>query len=823
MTDCAQLNGISRPIDAFVKYFLTVKPYHTKILEVIEAYKIVEEMTIDFIESKNIQIEIKNKPLCVGSGWGLEWDEECGFDAIECCDLFDCIGGFGLIYDNSDLLVTESIVSQNNTEDKVILNGNHLHDEHVQILNITNSNTLIVSGNKTALFNTHKIFLIIPYKTLNILSSDDKKFIVSGNHVSDFINRGEFLVFDTNNDDGVYSVTSAEYNISLNQTTVFVAQENISTNPMGGGFIKLKSKNKNNGAYQVQSVIFDGANTVVTVNNTNTFEHLNETVFGSVVFRTALIPNRRVWLRTVSDQELIEYKIVNSYYNSNNNTTEIIFAEKLYTDFDQIRLYGYSFGAGYDGFEECSVPKPQNIHVNIGEFLQIQIQNVIVIPPTPSITPTISITPSITPTITPTPSPTPIVTEGTYYVMSGGSLNSVKLDSGGNILSLGSNVQGAYLGVNTEGVSFKRNADNKIFYAQANMNAATLTPAPTGEVTFQENGNLEVFEVTESGITHSQSISTNLNQINRGMTATHNYVYNGGTTSINEDGESTLFITAYEINHTLAGPILTPVAVTPIDLATRLQASALGRIEVSPGIYEAFAFHYFGINGWQVSKLGVSGSDVTTSVNVLQEEMYSSNMVCTNLTNPNNPNERYILVYSSSVENGIQLVLYDHDLNTLSLAGAQTSLVRQDSGLIFNVTQTPYSPYFNEGINFLQFDEISGKLHVLFLDYVDEIIEKIAIGKVNVLYDDNTSSVTYEIVNVYYISNRNDLNFVSFTVLDNIVTLMSASKINETYDEFDTTYRTLIYNETTGYTEVDNSSVGNGLVRINNMYTVKVA
>jgi hypothetical protein len=405
--------------------------------------------------------------------------------------------------------------------------------------------------------------------------------------------------------------------------------------------------------------------------------------------------------------------------------------------------------------------------------------------------------------------------------MSGGSLNSVKLDSDGNILSLGSNVQGAYLGVNTEGVSFKRNADNKIFYAQANMNATSLTPAPTGEVTFQENGNLEVFEVTESGITHSQSISTNLGQINKGMTATHNYVYNGGMTSPNEDGESTFFVTAYEINHTLVGPVLTPVAVSPTNLVSpATNSSALGRIEVSPGVYEAFAFYYFGSNGWQVSKLEVSGSDVTTSVNVLQEELYSTNMVCTNLTNPNNPNERYILVYQPSVTYEIFLVVYDHALNTLSLASSSTNLIRQDSGSIDNVTTIPYSPNFNQGIRFFQFDEIAGKLHVLFLDYNTS---QVAIGKVNVLYDDYDLTFSCEVVNVYLISDSNTLKFVSFTVLDNIVTLMSASDEGESYNEFDTTYRTLIYNETTGYTEVDNSSIGNGSVRINNMYTVKVA
>ena len=99
-------SSIFRPIDSFIKYFGDIKPYHTKILEVVEQYVFREEINVAIEETYNLEVTLENDPLCKGVGFGLNFDNDCGFDALECCDLFECMGGFGLIFDNSDLLVT---------------------------------------------------------------------------------------------------------------------------------------------------------------------------------------------------------------------------------------------------------------------------------------------------------------------------------------------------------------------------------------------------------------------------------------------------------------------------------------------------------------------------------------------------------------------------------------------------------------------------------------------------------------------------------------------------------------------------------------------
>ena len=52
---------VKRPIDSFVKYFLDVKPYHTKILEIVERYLIDEDVNISIKENIFFRIPPKRK------------------------------------------------------------------------------------------------------------------------------------------------------------------------------------------------------------------------------------------------------------------------------------------------------------------------------------------------------------------------------------------------------------------------------------------------------------------------------------------------------------------------------------------------------------------------------------------------------------------------------------------------------------------------------------------------------------------------------------------------------------------------------------------
>jgi hypothetical protein len=72
---------VKRPIDSFVKYFLDIKPYHTKILEVVERYEFAETIEVDIKEKFDLLHTFANNPLCKGVGYGLDFDDECGFSA----------------------------------------------------------------------------------------------------------------------------------------------------------------------------------------------------------------------------------------------------------------------------------------------------------------------------------------------------------------------------------------------------------------------------------------------------------------------------------------------------------------------------------------------------------------------------------------------------------------------------------------------------------------------------------------------------------------------------------------------------------------------
>jgi hypothetical protein len=835
MTDCSQLNGLSRPIDAFVKYFLDVKPYHTKLLEVIEIYRFRDDVNVTFVENRFMDIIIRNKPLCVGSGWGLEWDDECGFDALECCDLFDCTGGYGLIYDNSDLLSSAAITTQVTAEDKIIVPGNLTVDTRVQVLDIVNSTTLTVTGDYSTLFNTHKIFLVVPYKTLAIVSSSDAgTFTVVGNHVADFIGRGEFRVYGSELDDRLYSVTGAEYVILDNRTIVTVAQDDVNTVPSGVGFIELRVGSKNNGAYEVETVTYDGTVTTVTVNNKNNFDYTNETIFGSVMFRTAMIPNRRVWLKETATDELTEFKIVNTYYDSDTNSTEIVFAEKIITDYNEVRLYGYNFGAGFDGNEECSIPKPQNIHVHIGEYLNILINNLVVTPsPTPSVTPTItltptpSVTPSITPSVTPSVTPSSVISESSIYVMSGGSLNYAKLASNGEINSLGSNVNGNFYDVITDGVQIYRPFDDKFYYIQTNKNpVATESDVTVGinNMQFWEDGDVNVYEVNSSSVSYINTpVLGGRDRVMENITASPTHVFIGGASAPDSvNGYSIMHVESYEISS--SGPSTSLLTVngnntifSPGNLGSN-RYTALGRLILSPSDYRIFAFYYIDENNWKISELDGACNEVGSTN---QENNTARNIIPTKVISPVDSNERMILVLDSSSD-VIQVVWYNIVDDVFRL-GVNGNLNREDSE-----SWTPANTNFYnfDGVkpDHIKYDEDTDILHILFTSPFEDATN-IYIGTIQVvseLDEFDTEVNNFTITNIHVLSDIGSINYSSLTVKNNIITVMSAPYSEGGFQfPLETTYATLRFTGSE-YIDVDNSSDGSGIVRINKLITVIV-
>jgi hypothetical protein len=403
---------VIRPIDAFVKYFLDVKPYHTKILEVVERYNFAEEMTVNFAEASFTKIIFKNQAVCNPVGFGISFDDSCGYSSVSCCDMFDCIGGYGLIYDNSDLLVSTPVLDANLTEDWVYVQGNQTYDFKAQILSAIR-NTFTVSGNLTSRLQVHNLFLVTPFNVATLTGTTTTSFIVAGDHAAEFNLKREFQALGTNANDGMYAVTKAIYSPYLGTTEIIVSSE--SPNPLRvlaqdiTGYLETYTPAHNMGAYQVKSIGFDGTNTIVEIlADTSLFP---AGVGGALQLRTGLLNGRHVYLRdAVETSGMKEYKIIASEFDIAANLTKLTFAEFLTVnnlgggDWGNVNLYGYMTASGFDNDEECPPSREYMIGVNFYEKLSIAI----VLPPSP--TPTSTVTPTPTPTITPTISHTPTIT-----------------------------------------------------------------------------------------------------------------------------------------------------------------------------------------------------------------------------------------------------------------------------------------------------------------------------------------------------------------------------------------------------------------------------
>lgn len=372
-------NGISKPIDSLISYIRDIKPYHTKFLEIIEKYNFSEEMFVNIEERLLTTIQIINDPLCKPVGYGLEWDEECGFDPLNCCDLFECIGGYGLIFDNSDILVSLSINAVDTTLGTVTVSGDHRADIKLSIDSIPTNNTIVVDGDQTTLFGTHKLFLVVPKKTYAILEATATTFTIQGEHTDQFNSNPEFSVTSDRYNTGTYSVVSAV--LSSGNTVITVSGGGLTPSVADLGIIESDFNSKNQGPYQVLSSNYDGLKTTITLIPSQTFDFTDTTELGkhgSIQLRTGLVSPRRIYLQGNSVDNDRDYKISATSYDPVTNETTLTLVGTLFDNSTTgtVDLIGYSFGAGFDGYEECSPPKPTNIHTSFSEYLDIVVTEV---------------------------------------------------------------------------------------------------------------------------------------------------------------------------------------------------------------------------------------------------------------------------------------------------------------------------------------------------------------------------------------------------------------------------------------------------------------
>ncbi len=357
--------------NAFKNYFLAVKPYHSKLLEILEHYTFKDDLNISTNESFLVDENLINLPLCSAVGWGLVYDSSCGFDSISCCDLFTCVGGYGIIFDNSDLTETDNILSVDGPAGSIKISGNHTFDTRKQITGVLSKTSIALSGNQLTNIPPSGLFLVIPYKTLNIAAITDTQLIVNGNYEIEFIQRTEFLIIDSDGNDGIWYVAAAAYDIGLDQTfiTVNTDSSTLSTTSLFG-IVQVGSNTKNNGIYMMLSATFNGIDTIIETNPDVKEFDLSFNDVGSAIFHTGYTQNRTVTIQNNATNNNDDYSILYSHFNRTNNITTIYvnsFISESTGSIGTVNLYGYLTGPGFEGAKQCSIPKESNNEVIFSE------------------------------------------------------------------------------------------------------------------------------------------------------------------------------------------------------------------------------------------------------------------------------------------------------------------------------------------------------------------------------------------------------------------------------------------------------------------------
>lgn len=375
----------SKIASAFVKYFLDTKPYHTKILEVIEQYNFFESINVRAFESNLTDVTFKNVPLCFPYGYGIKYDAECGFSSDGCCNLYECEGGFGVYYDNSWLYADYPI--SDITDNIIKIDGNLLNDTFIQIVGYTESGGIMVAGDKRTILSRHETFEISPYKTFEINGASATAFQISGDYRNIFTVNKKFAIVGSRYNDNLYVVSGVEFSAGSNTTTISFAQNRtpsvVEPSDLSGSII-VKISSFNNGHKRKYTTTFNSGVTTITIDPTeasNINHELGEFGHGSIVLRTGFFKDRTVWMfNTVSGSYVAAKPILVTFDKLLNQTVITIPPIDMSVlppsnSPDRLRLYGASFGGGFDGNLECSKPKPYHIRTRIYEKLSIIVES----------------------------------------------------------------------------------------------------------------------------------------------------------------------------------------------------------------------------------------------------------------------------------------------------------------------------------------------------------------------------------------------------------------------------------------------------------------
>lgn len=404
----AAFNSQSSPISNFVDYFTNIKPYHSKILEVVQKYNFYDDVVVNVDDIIFRQLSLANDPLCKGVGFGYDFDDCCGYDASECCTLGNCVDDAS-IYANLTNVYSFPIQSIYAAGGEVTIPGDHTFDKTFQIKKIFSATSVSVAGDITDYLGREQIFKIIPSNTIAFTINGINTITIAGDKTAQFIDNRVFAIYGTGYNDGDYNVVSATYNKTANTTQVAVVETMIPNKP---GTILLKASTRNNGYFSVVSFLFNGADTIITIDATHQGLVLEE-VSTSIVFKTGYLQNRIVQITASNSDNNGQWQISQSIYDPTTATTKIILKNSLRLDtgiMGTLDLMLRLNPTDYAVDAACKPPLEANLSVNFSELLVIRGGYVPSPTPTPTHTPTPSVTPTITPTVTATATVTPTAT-----------------------------------------------------------------------------------------------------------------------------------------------------------------------------------------------------------------------------------------------------------------------------------------------------------------------------------------------------------------------------------------------------------------------------
>ncbi len=246
------------PVQGLVDYIQDIKPYHTKIIEVLVEYVHSEPVDVTILDQHNFDVIVQRPPghfenINTDPNLPPNWQLVPG-SLLSPGELFkfDCDSGFDTTgYSAGNLLVTSpnpaipftSFPAINTTTNSFIVNGNVIGD--VKIGDIIQLRSTIENFSKIV-----GIYAITP--GIAGTASFDVLGDVTGNFVPGFA----FVAIDANTNNGSYTTTSSSFNITANVTTILVDQSIV--NSVAGGMIGLTiTGGMHTGSFTVSNVVFN--------------------------------------------------------------------------------------------------------------------------------------------------------------------------------------------------------------------------------------------------------------------------------------------------------------------------------------------------------------------------------------------------------------------------------------------------------------------------------------------------------------------------------------------------------------------------------------